>query len=418
MLANSWQIPDLETLKREWRDADFGLLLFPIFLTILGGIAIYSADFNAKQTNWWQHWVMGGIGLGILVAIARSHYDQLLRLHWITYAITNLSLMAVLLVGTSALGAERWLSIGGFNLQPSEFAKVGVIISLAAVLHNRPIQHPMDILKVVWVVIPPWILIFLQPNLGTALVFAAITIGMLYWAGASLGWLVLLGSPIISAIIFTVYVPVWIGWVALMGVTAWYSLPWIRTISAIVAVVVNLVAAQVGHILWGLLHDYQKQRLLLFLDPSQDPLGGGYHLIQSRIAIGAGKLWGQGLMKGTQTQLNFIPEQHTDFIFSAIGEEFGFIGCMFVLITFLGICWRLLAIAVSAKDNFGSLIAIGVFSFILFQTFVNIGMNIGVAPVTGIPLPWLSYGRSAMIANFMAIGIVESVAAHRRTIKF
>ncbi|MFN9857915.1 MAG: FtsW/RodA/SpoVE family cell cycle protein, partial [Pseudanabaena sp.] len=131
-----------------------------------------------------------------------------------------------------------------------------------------------------------------------------------------------------------------------------------------------------------------------------------------------GKLWGQGWLKGTQTQLNFIPEQHTDFIFSAIGEEFGFIGCICVLLLFVGICWRLLVIAVNARDNFGSLLAIGVFSFVLFQTFVNIGMNINVAPVTGIPLPWLSYGRSALIANFLAIGLVESVAAHRRTIKF
>ena len=203
-----------------------------------------------------------------------------------------------------------------------------------------------------------------------------------------------------------------------MGVAAWVSLPWFRVASTTIAIVVNLVSGQAGVLLWNILHDYQKKRLLLFIDPNQDPLGAGYHVIQSRIAIGAGKLFGQGWLKGTQTQLNFIPEQHTDFIFSAIGEEFGFIGCICVLLLFVGICWRLLVIAVNARDNFGSLLAIGVFSFILFQTFVNVGMNINVAPVTGIPLPWLSYGRSSLIANFMAIGLVESVAAHRRTIKF
>lgn len=418
MIAKGFELPNWENIKREWRDADPLLLIFPILLMILGGIAIYSSDFSAKRTEWWQHWVTGLVGLIVMFSMARFHYDRLLRLHWVTYAITNISLVLVLAIGTTALGAERWITIGGFNIQPSEFAKVGIIISLAAMMHDRPIQSPIDALKVAWVTVPPWILIFLQPNLGTALVFAAITIGMLYWAGASLGWLALIFSPIVSATLFSLYLPAWIVWVILMGITAWVSLPWFRVASAVIAVVVNLVAGQAGILLWNVLHDYQKKRLLLFIDPNQDPLGAGYHVIQSKIAIGAGKLFGQGWLKGTQTQLNFIPEQHTDFIFSAIGEEFGFIGCMCVLLLFVGICWRLLVIAVNARDNFGSLLAIGVFSFVLFQTFVNIGMNINVAPVTGIPLPWLSYGRSALIANFMAIGLVESVAAHRRTIKF
>ena len=418
MIVKGLELPNWENIKREWRDADALLLLFPIMLTVLGGIAIFSSDFSARRTEWWQHWATGLVGLTAMFAIARIHYDRLLRLHWITYAITNISLILVMVIGTTALGAERWITIGSFNIQPSEFAKVGIILSLAAMMHDHPIQNPLDALKVGWVVLPPWILIFLQPNLGTSLVFAAITIGMLYWAGASLGWLLLMFSPVVSAILFSLYIPAWIVWVILMGVAAWVSLPWFRVASTMIAIVVNLVSGQAGVLLWNILHDYQKKRLLLFIDPNQDPLGAGYHVIQSRIAIGAGKLLGQGWLKGTQTQLNFIPEQHTDFIFSAIGEEFGFIGCICVLLLFVGICWRLLVIAVNARDNFGSLLAIGVFSFVLFQTFVNIGMNINVAPVTGIPLPWLSYGRSSLIANFMAIGLVESVAAHRRTIKF
>ncbi|HEY9874362.1 MAG TPA: rod shape-determining protein RodA, partial [Candidatus Obscuribacterales bacterium] len=169
---------------------------------------------------------------------------------------------------------------------------------------------------------------------------------------------------------------------------------------------------------WGLLKEYQKDRLILFLNPEKDPLGGGYHLIQSRIAIGAGQLWGEGLNQGTQTQLNFIPEQHTDFIFSAIGEELGFIGCLAVLIVFWLFCLRLVILAQTAKDNFGSLIAIGVLSMIVFQVIVNIGMTIGLAPVTGIPLPWVSYGRSALLTNFIALGIVESVANYRQRLQF
>ncbi len=407
-----------ETIRREWRDADLVLIILPVILTILGGLTIYSVEYNAGWTDWWQHWLVGSIGLLLAFAIARWPYDQLLQLHWLTYAITNISLVAVLGVGTSALGAQRWITIGSLNIQPSEFAKLGVLITLAAVLHQRPINHPLDIPKVVWVTLLPWALIFVQPDLGTALVFAAITLGMLYWAGAKISWLLLLGSPLLSAIMCNLSIPIWLILVIVMGLLAWYSLPWMRITSVIVVLVVNLIAAEIGHLIWKVLQDYQKQRLILFLDPSQDPLGGGYHLIQSRIAIGAGQLWGQGWRRGTQTQLNFIPEQHTDFIFSAIGEELGFIGCMFVIVAFLGICWRLLVVAANARDNFGSLLAIGVFSMILFQAVVNVGMTIGMAPVTGIPLPWVSYGRSALLTNFIALGLVESVATHRRMIKF
>jgi rod shape determining protein RodA len=408
-----------DQIKREWRDADVLILLLPCLLTILGGLAIRSTESLSVSADWWwQHWFAAGVGLVLAIVIARWSYDRLLQIHWLTYAITNISLIIVLVVGITVKGSQRWLSIGGVNLQPSEFAKLGLIITLAAVLHQRPINHPLDMAKVMPVMLLPWFLIFIQPDLGTALVFVAITLGMLYWAGAKLGWLVLLGSPLVSAIIYNFHVPLWLGWVALTGVIAWQSLPWFRLIATIVAVVVNLVAVEISHVFWSLLQDYQKDRLVLFLDPSKDPLGGGYHLIQSRIAIGAGKLWGKGIMQGTQTKLNFIPEQHTDFIFSAIGEELGFVGCTFVLLVFLGICWRLLAIALKSRDDFGSLIAIGFFSLILFQAAVNIGMTIGLAPVTGIPLPWISYGRSAMISNFMALGLVESVMLHRRTIKF
>ncbi len=167
-----------------------------------------------------------------------------------------------------------------------------------------------------------------------------------------------------------------------------------------------------------MLKDYQKQRLIIFLNPDQDPLGGGYHLIQSRIAIGAGGLFGRGLNQGTQTQLNFIPEQHTDFIFTAIGEELGFVGCILVLLAFWLVCLRLIIIAQNARDDFGSLLAIGVLSMVVFQAVVNVGMTIGLSPVTGIPLPWLSYGRSALLMNFLAIGLVQSVANFRQRLSF
>jgi rod shape determining protein RodA len=409
-----------EFLRRDWRDIDLFLIFIPVVLTIVGAIAIHSSAINYANLNsyWIQHLIIGSIGLFIVMWLARWQYQQLLHLHWITYSITNILLALVLVSGTSANGAQSWLKIGDFNLQPSEFAKVGVIITLAALLHKYPIKQPVDIPRVIWPLLLPCALIMKQPDLGTFLVFCAIALGMLYWGGTKLGWILLLVSPLVSLILFSVFIPAWLGWVALMGVVAWQTLPWMRVIGFLGAVAVNLLASGVGTFVWSLLHDYQKKRLLLFLDPSQDPLDGGYHLIQSRIAIGAGKIWGRGIMHGTQTQLSFIPEQHTDFIFSAIGEEMGFVGSMLVLTAFLAICWRLLVIAVKSKDNFGSLLAIGIFSMILFQATINVGMTIGVAPITGIPLPWLSYGRSALLTNFIALGLVESVAAHRRMIKF
>ncbi len=247
--------------------------------------------------------------------------------------------------------------------------------------------------------------------------FGAITLGMMYWGNIHPGWLILLLSPVIAAIVFNVYLPAGIIWAVLMGFVGWWSLPW-RWLTGPLALLMNLGAGELSHILWNVLQDYQKMRLIGFLNPEQDPLGSGYHLIQSRIAIGAGQLYGRGLNHGTQTQLNFIPEQHTDFIFSAVGEELGLIGCIAVLAVFWFICLRLVIIAQTAKDSFGSLIAIGVLCMLLFQVFVNIGMNIGIAPVTGIPLPFLSYGRSSLLSNWIAIGIVQSVANYRQRIKF
>lgn len=374
---------------------------------------IRSAELNQPVSDWWQHWLFGGIGLGIVLAIARTSYNSLLRWHWLTYGITNALLIAVMLLGNSAKGAQRWINIAGFVFQPSEFAKVGLIITLAAILHRRPADTLPSFLRALAITIPPWLFIFKQPDLGTSLVFGAILLGMLYWANANPCWLMLLVSPLVAAILFSINLPLWIVWSLLMGLVAWLTLP-MRWVSSTIALAINVGAGMLGQFLWHILKDYQKDRLIVFLDPDKYPLGAGYHLIQSRIAIGAGELWGQGLNQGTQTQLNFIPEQHTDFIFSAVGEELGFVGSMCLILLFLFICWRLLRVALQAQNNFGSLLAIGVFAMISFQTIVNISMTVGIAPVAGIPLPWFSYGRSALITNFIAIGLVESVANYRR----
>jgi rod shape determining protein RodA len=258
---------------------------------------------------------------------------------------------------------------------------------------------------------------------------------MLYWANAKSGWLILLISPIVAAILFGIswplsapvflskqlsFGPLGLVWAVAMALVGWRTLPWGRFgLNALCAWLLNVLGGELGVFVWNhVLKEYQKDRLTVFLRPGQDLLRAGYHQNQSRIAIGAGEVWGWGLFKGPMTQLNFVPEQHTDFIFSAVGEEFGFIGCLIVLFVFCLISLRLLHIAQTAKDNFGSLLAIGVLSMIVFQVIINVGMTVGLAPVAGIPLPWMSYGRSAMLTNFISIGIVESVANFRQRQKY
>ena len=406
------------SLAAGWQGVDWVLVALPVALTAFGSVVIHSIQRNTDDSHYGlNHVVLGVIGLGLALWVARSRYEHLRNWQWIIYGIINLLLVAVMFIGTVGGGAQSWIAVGSFYVQPSEFAKLSVIITLAAMLSSRDASTLWGVGSAIAVIVLPWLLVFIQPDLGTSLVFGAITLAMLYWANCNPGWLVLFISPLVEAIMFHMLLPGWLVWSLAMGLIAWFTLPW-RWFSTVVATAINLVSGKLGDVVWGLLEDYQKDRLVLFLDPDKDPLGGGYHLIQSRIAIGAGKLWGQGLGQGTQTQLNFIPEQHTDFIFSAVGEEWGFVGSMVVILTYWLVCYRLVIIAQNAKDDFGSLLVIGVLAMIVFQVVVNIGMTMGLAPITGIPLPWLSYGRSALLTNFIALGMVESVANFRHRLKF
>ncbi|WP_392533234.1 rod shape-determining protein RodA [Nostoc sp. C117] len=420
---------------KPWQYVDLLLFCLPIAVSIFGGTMILSTELKQPVTDWWWHWLVAGIGVLIAVFLARTRYEILMQWHWVIYGLTNFSLIAVMIAGTSAKGAQRWISIAGFNVQPSEFAKVGIIITLAALLHKRTASNLESVFRVLAITAIPWGLVFLQPDLATSLVFGAIVVGMLYWANANPGWLILMISPVVAAILLSIswplakpivlfkelsFGPLGIAWSLAMVIVGWQTLPWRRFgLGAISAWSLNILGGELGVFAWNhILKPYQKDRLTVFMDPDHDPLGAGYHLIQSRIAIGAGEIWGWGLFKGPMTQLNFVPEQHTDFIFSAVGEEFGFVGCLIVLFVFCLICFRLLHVAQTAKDNFGSLLAIGVLSMIVFQVIVNVGMTVGLAPVAGIPLPWMSYGRSAMLTNFISLGIVESVANFRQRQKY
>jgi len=400
----------LHAFGRLWRGFDGWLLALAAALLGTGVLTIFS---TRPDGNEWKSQLLSGL-LGVLWAfvLSRIPYGWLLRWRWLIYGTASLLLLAVLFGGNSIKGSQRWIELGIIQFQPSEFAKLAVIVTLAGLLHHRPIRAFHHIGGVLGVLALPFLLVFKQPDLGTALVFGAICLGMLFWGGARLSWLILLVSPLFSAILYALWIPAWIGWVVAMAITAFRSLSW-RWWAGVVVLAVNLIAGQLGQVFWHLLKPYQQQRLVVFLDPSGDPLGSGYHIIQSEIAIGAGGLFGRGFFQGSQTQLNFIPEQHTDFIFSALGEEWGFLGALVLLGLFFALFCRLLVIANTADDDFGALLAIGVFTMLLFQTIVNIGMTIGLAPVTGIPLPFVTFGRSFLLTCFTALGIVESVATHR-----
>lgn len=402
-------------LRLKTDSVDWILWGIPLTLCFFAGILIASTQRQADYADWYQHWVTAAIGMVLALLAARLPLDRLQVVQWPIYTLTNISLLAVRFVGTSALGAQRWINIAGFHVQPSEFAKVAAILLLAGILARYPVERPVDLIRPVALISVPWALVFLQPDLGTSLVYGAILLVMLFWAGLPGSWLLLLLSPLITAIVSGVATWGLAIWIPLMALLAWRSLPW-RRIGLMVVTAVQVLFAAITPELWNHgLKDYQRERLVLFLDPAKDALGGGYHLLQSKVGIGSGGLWGTGLMHGQLTKLRFIPEQHTDFIFSALGEEMGFIGTTLVVVAYLLLCWRLLTIALHARTDVESLVVIGVGAMLMFQVIVNICMTIGLGPVTGIPLPWLSYGRSAMLVNFLCIGFCASVSRRGRS---
>ena len=400
--------------RRRGRELDWILWGVPLAMIGVAGILIASTQRQADYADWYHHWITAGVGVGIALLLARVSLLRLRPLLIPIYGLTVISLVAVRMIGTTALGAQRWISIGGVHVQPSEFAKLAAILLLAAVLDRHPVERPVDLLRPLGVISLPWLLVFIQPDLGTSLVFGALLLTMLYWSGMPFEWLVLLLSPLITALLAGLFPWGLAAWIPFTLGIAYRSLPWKKVALALV-MAVQSAAALVTPWLWeNGLQDYQRDRLVLFLDPTKDPLGGGYHLLQSTVGIGSGGLFGTGLLQGQLTKLRFIPEQHTDFIFSALGEEMGFMGTILVVVGFALLMGRLLQVAGRARTDFESLVVIGVATMLMFQVVVNIFMTIGLGPVTGIPLPFMSYGRSAMVVNFIALGLCLSVARRSR----
>ena len=381
----------------------------PLAMIFVAGILIASTQRQAGYADWYQHWITAAVGMAVALLLARVPVERITRWQWPIYGVMVASLIAVRIIGVSALGAQSWISIGGFNVQPSEFAKVAAILLLARVLARYPVERPVDLIRPVAIIGLPWLLVLIQPDLGSSLVFGAVLLVMMFWSGMPGAWVVLFMSPVVTSIVAGVLPWLLLAWVPAMAWLAWTSLPWKRIALGVVLAVQALFAVGAPWLWTHFLQPHQRARLTLFLDPNQDPMGGGYHLLQSMVGIGSGGVFGTGLMQGHLTLLRFIPEQHTDFIFSALGEELGFVGTMLAVVGFVVWIWRLLQIAGKARTDVESLVVVGIGAMVMFQVVVNINMTIGLGPITGIPLPWFSYGRSAMLVNFISLGLCASV---------
>ena len=358
----------MELKKQKYKDFDWILLGTATAIFIIGLLFLFSAtyskniDFVIRQIVWF---LIGGL---FFIAIININYRKIISMGYVFYFLVIILLLFVFFFGAKRLGAQRWLEVGYFNLQPSEFAKLFITLALIQYLTEHKIKKgAVNIAATFLFMLVPFVLILAQPDLGTALMLVPVFFTLLYIWGARLKHLFFLrgGGLVMSPLC------------------------------------------------WFLLKDYQKERLMVFMNPDIDPLGAGYTVIQSRIAIGSGGVFGKGWLSGTQNQLNFLTERHTDFIFSVAGEEWGFIGGIILLTLYYILVRRAFEIARKTDDPCGVLAACGMATIIGIQVIVNISMTMGFMPVVGLPLPLVSYGGSSLLVTMIALGILESIAIHR-----
>ena len=387
-----------------------------ILLLSIGLIAIYSATFNnpIAENNFIRQLIWVGSGIIVFFVVYSIPTNTIKNIAWPAYIFTILLLIIVVVMGKRVSGAKSWLYVGSLGFQPSELAKISTILALSSFLSKKEIdiESFKDILLALAIGFTPIVLILLEPDMGTVLVFITIFLTIIFWKGISLFGLFIVLSPGVVAIS------------SMFG-----TLPFIATL-VIVAVIliffkkglifsgslfaINLAAGFFTDYVFRALSSHQQIRIKSFLNPMSDPLGSGYNSIQAKVAIGSGGLFGKGFLNGNQTQLNFIPEQWTDFIYCVIGEEFGFIGTVITLILFLWIFLKILKIASTTKNEFLSLTIIGILSLFFIHFMINIGMAIGIMPVIGITLPLVSYGGSSLLVNMALLGIVANVYRTRK----
>lgn len=401
--------------------ADWPLGLVALLLTLFGLAMVFSAgqtDVPTFVAGIWRvqlAWVLLGLVAGYLVTRLSTRLLDAVSVP--AYVASCLLLLLLLFVGKgagTAASTKSWLAIGGVRLgQPSELAKIAVVLMLAHVLGaaRRAPATLFELLPSAMVVGVPWLLIMAQPDLGTGIVFIGIYYAMLFWAGVSWWLLLLAASPGIS-LVLAFSTGLWGGWFLILLAVLAFVRPSRWEGATVVAG--NLLLGVLAPLLWNRLDPYQQRRLLVFLDPSSDPRASGYHLIQSQVAIGSGGILGKGFTLGSQKRLAFLPEQQTDFIFPIVAEEFGFVGVSLALGLFAALFLRTIRVAVRSSTPFASLVAFGLTSAWFTHLIVNVGMTIGLMPITGIPLPFFSYGGSFMLASWLSVGILLLISAEGR----
>ena len=400
---------------------DYPLVVVALLLSAYGIAMVYSAgqtDYPTAVANLWRHQLIWlGLGLAAAWIVSRASSRVLDFMTAPAYVGSCFVLLVLIFVGKGGLGASNnhsWLAIGGVKLgQPSEIAKLAVVLMLARVLSER--KEAPDSLVELWpsalVVGVPLMLILLQPDLGTGIVFLGMYFSMLFWRGVSWQLLTLLASPAIS-LVLAFNTGMWGAWFLLIcALVLWYK-P--EVVEGVVVVVANLAFGVAAPLLWDKLNPYQQGRLKVFLDSSADPLRASYHVIQSQVAIGSGGWLGKGFTEGSQKRLAFLPAQHTDFIWSVVGEELGFIGVTIALGLFFVLFLRCTRVAARATDSFSSLVAFGLVSIWITHLIENVGMTLNLMPVTGIPLPFFSYGGSFLLASWISVGILVRLSAEGR----
>lgn len=371
IMGGRLQVEERNLLSR----LDFNFAFVILALNLIGLINLYSATHGLfsrdRMDLFWMQLAWLSIGWAFYLGITLIDYKFFLRAAYVLYGLNVAALVAVGIIGKTSLGATRWLDLGFFRYQPSETMKLVIVLLFARILSQREKSTGMSVFEMAYPVVLaliPFILTVKQPDLGTATLLMAITGSLLLFVGVN------------------------------------------RSILIFLAIVATLAAP----IVWNFgLKEYQKNRVLTFLAPGRDPRGTGYNSIQSKIAVGSGKILGKGFRKGTQSQLEFLPERHTDFIFSVLSEEHGFIGSVTTLGLFVILYLMSARIAMNARDKAGALIVVGVFSYMFWHVFVNMGMVIGILPIVGAPLPLLSYGGSSLLTTMVGLGFISSVAYRR-----
>lgn len=395
---------------------DFWLIIPAVLLICVGLTAIYSSTINhpAVQNNFQRQLTWGIISVIVFLITYSLPTNTFKYIGIPSYILSATLLVAVLVIGRKVSGAKSWIYFGSFGFQPSEFAKIGTIFAMSAFLarSNSDIDSLKDVVIALVIGLFPVGLILLEPDMGTSFTFMAVILFLLFWKGISLFGLFVVLSPGFVALASLFGLQYFIASIVLVIVLLLLFKKDVLTSGSILAL--NLGAGFFTDVVFHALSPHQQKRIESFIDPSADPLGAGYNAIQAKVAIGSGGLFGKGFLAGNQTQLQFIPEQWTDFIFCVIGEEFGFIGSIIVLVLFFILLLRILKIATLAKDEFFSLVLIGILILYFIHFIINIGMVIGIMPIIGIPLPFISYGGSSLVVNMFLLGIAANVYRTRK----